>query len=301
MLVSRRSFHLMALGASAALWLPGCGSDSAEPEVDTDDIVKGTADKFAMPKALRDYQDSHGWGRHHIEWHTVRQWDFLQKNYPDSIRWAKSQGWERAPIQEGAKGNGLEFLAMHRAMLRHLLGKFTAASYKPLFAGWTTPPTDVTDKDNPVLDKAAFNPNMAKAIARVTSDLDFATDDDFGLYLETRARPGTGNGYSTDVTAGVHNYLHNRFSNSKSPTNLGDPEVNMKNKLFWRCHGWIDARWTAFRAAKGLKETDPAYKEAIDRWTAHMNALGGLKAGAPASREPRPDVFNNFWAKDELP
>ena len=34
--------------------------------------------------------------------------------------------------------------------------------------------------------------------------------------------------------------------------------------MFWRIHGWIDARWTAYRKAKGLDDaTDPTYLAAL--------------------------------------
>ena len=38
-------------------------------------------------------------------------------NLKKYVAWAQKQGWTRADIQEGEKGNGLEFLAMHRAMM----------------------------------------------------------------------------------------------------------------------------------------------------------------------------------------
>jgi len=220
-----------------------------------------------MPAPIVDHMRRHAWGQMHLSWHTARRWDLLP---PASRAFAESQGWTRAPIQEGAPGNGVEFLAMHRMMfqmLRDVPGSNGA------FASWPTPPTEPHAG-------VAFDAQMLAAIDRIEHHLDtFATEDELGLYIETAMRPLPGNptARATDATAGVHNYLHNRFQDRTSPVDLGNPAVNLLNRRFWQLHGWIDGLWTRYRAQKGLRDDDPAYKAALDAAMAAMTTR--MKAG----------------------
>src|ERR1700733_6328812 len=155
------------------------------PQSDDEDVV--SADPLAMPKPMLTFLKSNDWGSHHLEWHTSRQWDLLQ---PSDQAWAKKQGWSRASIQEGATGNGLEFLAMHRVMIRTLTDKFP--SDKALFDGWDAPPTNPDDPQDKVPSGAVktFDLDKEKAIDKLANHLDdFDSDDDIGLYIETSLRP----------------------------------------------------------------------------------------------------------------
>ena len=88
-----------------------------------------------MPLPILNFIDQQGWSGHHIEWHSVRQWDAFPQYQSE---W-KGQGWTRADVQEGQKGNGLEFLAMHRVMIRKMIAQFPSDA--ALFAGFSQPPT----------------------------------------------------------------------------------------------------------------------------------------------------------------
>src|SRR3954454_15892175 len=100
----------------------GC-AEPADPgsELTDDDLaadrVGAPVDPLRLPSAIVTFENQNGWGNHHIEWHTSRRWDLLDSS---SLAWAKRQGWTRATLQEGVAGNGLEFLAMHRVMIRQL-------------------------------------------------------------------------------------------------------------------------------------------------------------------------------------
>src|ERR1041385_5578968 len=94
-------------------------------------------DPLMMPKEIVDYEKKNMWGQHHLEWHVERQWDRFTAD-PQNAAYAKKQGWKRAAIQEGEKGNGLQFLAMHRSMINELKTKFPKDAH--LFDGWDTPP-----------------------------------------------------------------------------------------------------------------------------------------------------------------
>jgi len=131
---------------------------------------------------------------------------------------------------------------------------------------------------------------MEKALAELGSNLDsFGSDDELGLYIETSLRPtsSNANARSRDKSSGIHNYMHNRFADSSSKIDIGDPSVNLENKRFWRLHGWIDHVWTEYRAAKGLTDQDPVYDAAMRKAMAEMpqdsKGLGGPE------EEPPPD------------
>jgi len=218
----------------------------------------------------------------HLQWHTERRWDRLPAS---AVAYAERQGWKRAPHQEGEAGNGIEFLAMHRAMMQMLVEQDPSA--KPYFQGWATPPTDARDANDPLPHGATtpFDPDMGQAIDRLQQHLDtFASEDELGVYIETSFRPTPGHpdGRASDRTAGVHNYLHNRFQDTSSPTDLGNPQVNLLDARFWRLHGWIDHVWASYRARAGLHDEDPAYQAlmqaAHDAMAMRMKGVGTREA-----------------------
>jgi hypothetical protein len=237
-----------------------------------------------MPAPIVDYIDAHAWGLAHLEWHSVRRWDLLP---PASLAYVRSQGWSRAPVQEGEPGNGLEFLAMHRMMLEALRAHDPdAVAY---FAGWNAPPTDPRDAGDPLPGGATtpFDADMHAAIDRLEHRLDsFHSEDELGLYIETSFRPTSGHPDARDAdrSTGIHNYLHNRFQDRTSPIDVGDPYKNLANQRFWRLHGWIDRLWSAYRAHAGLGDSDPAYVAAMEHaMTAMpMAATKGVAAPPPA-------------------
>jgi hypothetical protein len=77
--------------------------------------------------------------------------------------------------------------------------------------------------------------------------------------------------------------------------------VNLQNKRFWRLHGWIEARWTAFRTMNHLTETDPAYAAAIakaEQMLTPTKSLPGGGYGAGLS-EPPPDSLRKFFENQD--
>ena len=276
----------------------GCGAPEDDASAGDDpygdnaksDAVGAAAPGLKMPADIVAWERSQGWPDHHIEWHTERRWDLMAA---DDVKWATDQGWSRSPVQEGQATNGLAFLAMHRVMISTLEQNFPTRA--ALFAGWTTPPTNPKDSQSPLPNNATtrFDAQMKKAIDKIQNHIDeFESDDDFGLYLETNLRPvaGTPDTRSDDPTAGLHNYMHVRFQDPKSPIDVGDPTKNLYNQIFWRLHGWIDARWTAFRKVKGLKDSDPTYQaaltEAANHFSHHADGNDGATEQVPLGDIP---------------
>ena len=273
-----------------------CATEPAVPETEQD---LAAADPNAMPRDIRDFEQANGWHTMHVKWHVERQWNLLSAA---DRKWAQGQKFVAAALQEGQKGNGLEFMAMHRVMLETLRTKFPKSA--ALFTGWDAVPTDPADKANPLPNKAktAFDADKQAALKKLTDDIgSFASDDELGLFLETSLRPTASNpgARSTDKSSGVHNYLHNRFADGGT-IDLGDPGKNLQNKVFWRLHGWLDARWAAYRAKKGLKDTEPAYKAAMDKARMDMMPkMSGTKdgLGGPASPAPK-SLMQQIFAND---
>jgi hypothetical protein len=293
-----------ALLGLVAIVLPvlslGCvaETDTSGGSIGTDDDMEVVArDPVAMPKPILTFLKTNGWGSHHLEWHTVRNWDRLGAS---DQAYAKRQGWARADLQEGTKGNGLEFLAMHRVMFRILTERFPESA--DLFHGWDPPPTDPKDAHDPVprANTQEFDENKKAAIDKLQNHLaDFKSDDELGLFIETSMRPTAKDptARSADKSAGIHNYLHNRFSGDSKAVDIGDPSVNLQNRRFWRLHGWIESRWTAFRAMKKLGETDPAYQAALKKGEDMLLPKSkGLPGGA--APEPPPESLRKFFAQN---
>jgi hypothetical protein len=292
---------MTAMVAALAIGASGCAAetdDSADDGTQGDDAEVIARDPNAIPKPMLTFLSQQGWGKHHLEWHTVRQWDLLSA---EEQGYAKRQHWARAEMQEGTKGNGLEFLAMHRVMIRLLSEKFPRNV--DLFKGFDKPPLECDDKADPCGPEmpGPFDANKAKAIDKLQNHLaDFKNDDELGLYLESSLRPTASkpDARSSDRSAGIHNYLHGRFMDSRSKIDVGDPSVNLQNKKFWRIHGWIENRWTEFRKLKHLSEQDPAYAAAIkkgeDMFTVRMK--GPLPDGA--SNEAPPDSLRKRFFKE---
>ena len=94
-----------------------------------------------------------------------------------------------------------------------------------------------------------------------TNDFDsFASEDDFGNFLQTSTRKGSlppegmlmadgepaARAFTSDRRAGsgVHNWLHGEFMEGRSsPIDVGNAQLNLGNIMFWRIHGWIEAKW----------------------------------------------------------
>ena len=254
-----------------------------------------------VPADIVSWMHHRSWGSHHLQWHVERLWDALS---PEVIAWATSQGWKRYPVPEGGEGNGLAFLAMHRVMISQLVSAFP--QHKALFTGWPQPPTDPKDPNDPVPgeDDPPLSSDMLAAIDRLHTNLTiFDGEDELGRFIETSFRPfpNEPRRRSTDRSCGIHNYLHNRFMDQSSPIDIGDPAVNIENSQFWRLHGWIDARWSAYRTATGRSDTDAAYLKLLEQAAMHMEpGHGGHRPMAETLRRPERPTIPEKVKKDIL-
>ena len=236
---------------------------------------------ISIPKEIIDWMNSKGWGDHHIQWHIERRWDRFKNRdlslAPNRrvIPWALSQGWKRHHVQEGAKTNGLEFLAMHRIMILSIVKTFP--QHKDLFKGWEKVPTNHLDPDNPVSptnnNYNLLEKHFVTGINRIENELhSFNSEDVFGIYVQTTDLPTqlTPLADTKERGAGIHNHLHGRFTHEGSPITMANPIVNIRNRMFWRLHGWIDKSWTTYRDYHSLQNNDQTYKSALLEGAKHM-------------------------------
>jgi hypothetical protein len=242
------------------------------------DPAPGAVDRL-LPAAIVQFERQLKWGCAHREWHESRQWDYISVDPKQADRYAYAQkaGWKAAARQEGVAGSGLDFLAMHRAMVVTLRDRFP--EHAELFKGWPTVPTASTAADPlpNAADGAAPGPffvGMKQAIARLETDpASFPTDDELGIFIETRHRPTPGKPFAQtqDLTTGLHAFIHSRFDDLRSPIHMELFSRNIENETFFRFHGWIDRIWTQWRTAHGLDDAkDAAYGEAMNHACMHM-------------------------------
>jgi hypothetical protein len=283
-----------------------CDEDNPNKALDSDPGVVAAS----IPSPLVEYIRTQGWNCMHRGWHAQRRFNFIlgpvEKKYVVDHGWYAidpATGLLKDPKipQAGAVGNGLEFLGMHRAMLSMLRAEFPKDS--AVLAGWTTVPT-VTNAEDPIPGNVrAFDSFYLGALSKLTSDLElkrFVSDDEFGAYVQTKNYPGRGQEYyflNPDKGAGIHDYLHNRYnvSDLKNPAaavRMSNFSRNIENRTFWKLHGWLDGRWTAYRKARGLNDaTDMVYLSEMNHACDHMGrgpwkvtGNGSGTCGAPTGK-----------------
>jgi hypothetical protein len=212
----------------------------------------------------------------HDAWHTTRRWDqlcglsFAPVDTCSFAQQLTASGLWRARYQQGAPGAGLAFLAMHRLMI----GMFKAAfpQHADLFAGFGHLPRDRNDPENPTPWKRLTwtDDNLIgfDVLEHIEDHLAlFPSEDELGVYIESTFRWTTDAPVSPldEPGSGVHGALHNQWAVSRSPANLGRTDTALPNYTFWRIHGFIDAIWTRYRAAKGLSDQESGYRAATDQ------------------------------------
>lgn len=302
--------HLLALALVGTLSMTGCATD----DVVTDDQADGGDGKSdgspnvtwkstipnIVPKKVHEYLEKYQWGDYHIVFHMSRKWYLLGDQ---GRSWLKRMGEASADLQEGDPGNGLEFLVMHRAMISHLTDRWGTekvtndpdgrTKFQDVLKGWTT--------DQQVIDALkATGGDVEKfkaGLAQLNDFRSFASEDEFGNFLQTTLRL-TGEVdpndsairfYSRDMTngAGFHNWLHGQFMDGASPIDVGNPQTNLSNIMFWRIHGWIEAKWKQFEAVHVRTPLEMmSYDQQLERFLLHMQLHSDYSTTSHAVNRP---------------
>lgn len=247
-----------------------------------------------VPKEIHDYLQKYQWGDYHLVFHMSRRY-FIAG--PQTRTWLDSLSETYADLQEGDPGGGVEFLAMHRAMIEHLREKFGTvvipaniqdgagfATMNDVLTGWDTDAKMIAQ-----IERVGGDPTEFKAAALKLRDYaSFATEDDWGSFLQTSlrlshmvdARNSETRYYDQDTTAGagIHNTLHGIFSDG-SKCDVGDPARNLSNQMFWGIHGWVEARWQEFEQHHTRTATEKAaYDQQLERFRLHMQLHSDVHA-----------------------
>jgi hypothetical protein len=250
-----------------------------------------------VPERVHDYLERYQWGDYHIVFHMSRKWFLLGDPGRD---WLTSVGEYGADLQEGDPGNGIEFLAMHRAMIEHLTERWGAepvandpdgrVTFVEVLAGWRTDEEARRGLASAGGDVARFERGLG-----MVHDANAFSEDDFGRFLQTTLRlsgevdpdDSARRFYDHDERegAGVHNWLHGQLADRQSPIDVGNPQTNLSNILFWRIHGWIDATWQAFERVH-VRTADE--QEAVDRQLARFRLHVQLHSDFADHHHPMP-------------
>jgi hypothetical protein len=238
---------------------------------------------FTVPREVFAFLEGNNWGDFHSVYHLARRY-YLAGD--EARQWMQQNGVEPCDVQEGDPMNGLDFLSMHRAMilrLKELFGNVPVTNdpegfttFAQVLAGWSSDDSIIRGLEQLGKDAGTFQ----RGLVNVNNFAQFQSDDEFGLFLETAMRltnvgesnPASRN-YDNDQRpgAGCHNWLHGQLEDDSSPINIGDPRTNLPNIMFWRIHGWIEAKWQQFEASR----TRPAdqqqwYDQYAAKYKQHM-------------------------------
>lgn len=253
---------------------------TGEPRV----VTAGRGTDLLVPELVEDWMDEHQFAESHDGWHLVRKWDQgCRKSNAvaegcASAQRLLAQGLTRAPIQQGAPGDGLAFMAMHRHMIQVL--KATFPKHADLFSGFDKVPRTRDDPENPKSGEAiswtSDNLEGFDILENIEQNLEqFPDEDELGRYIQQTYR-WTTTSPTSPVSApgsGLHGALHAQWAVNGSPANLIQQSVDVKNHIFWKLHGWIDDVWERYRRAKGLTEDEPKYKQLLLEQCMEMHAL----------------------------
>jgi len=255
--------------------------------------------KWAFPKEVHEFLEKYNWGDFHNVFHMSRHYYVM---HPSGRAWLDQNGEPPAPFQEGDTNNGVEFLTMHRAMLEYIRQRWGSLPVKDPEGRRTM---------NEVMDGWRTDEDVIKALQAQGGDVDqfraglaninnfgqFKTEDEYGLFLQSAQRlvgelntnDPSARRYTTDRRpgAGVHNWLHGQFMDDNSPITVGDPRTNLPSILFWRIHGWIEAKWKAFEAVhRRTQDEEQLYQGFITLFRAHMVRMSDKSASAGAAVLP---------------
>ena len=290
--VDMRTTLVLALAALLGIGTLGCAAQEEGDDVTCDGKCDGFNVQYSediphiVAKDVHNYLEEYGWGDYHLVFHMSRRW-FLAGD--QTRQWLDSLHEQYADLQEGDPGGGVEFLAMHRAMIEHLDEKFGElnlstrvrdgagfSTMHDVFVGW-----DTDDKIIEQIERVGGDVTKFRAAAAKVRDWDsWASEEDFGSYLQTTLRLSRmvdennteKRFYDQDSTAGagIHNSLHGMFSDG-SQVDVGDPQRNLSNQQFWGIHGWVEARWKEFETHHTrTTEEQEAFDHQMERFRLHM-------------------------------
>ncbi|HEX6241602.1 MAG TPA: hypothetical protein VFZ61_11930, partial [Polyangiales bacterium] len=197
------------------------------------EITVRSSRDLLVPELVEKWMDENEFAQAHDGWHLVRKWDQgCRKSNAAAEGCAAAQrllaqGLTRAPIQQGAPGDGLAFMVMHRHMIQVLDATFP--KHKALFDGFKKVPRTKADPENPApwrnVSWSADNIRGFDTLENIEQNLGmFANEDELGNYIQNTYRwtAQTPTSPSNLPGDGLHGALHAQWAVTGSPANLID-------------------------------------------------------------------------------
>jgi len=206
---------------------------------------------------LKSYLADRHMREHHALWHYVRMaWPAILAGRQKQLT---AMGWN-PPRYRGDGNSGVDFLAMHRNMLREVQAFIQHASLNDDIQGWTDIPWDPNDQDWPMPPAYPGMPEPEWKQSAATQLFSGLAKDQFcaDSWLKQHSLDYLG----SQIENGIHDWMHVHWSAApwftwdsgkdiSDPQNdwLASPYSSHVNKHFWKIHGWIDARITQWETA----------------------------------------------------
>lgn len=213
-----------------------------------------------LPPSVVDALASEQMREHHMIWHYVRvMWPTMNPQLRERLR---DDGW-MPPRLATAPGAGVDFLGMHREMIRKInqLLKIAADATYQRVQGWDPIPWDHADAEWAMPPQYPGGPSAAKEQLQTDGwRMTAARRYERVEWLRAIELDALG----TELESGIHNWLHMHWASEpwfhgalgqdrNDPRNnyLGDTYSSHVNKAFWKLHGWLDDRIGAWERATG--------------------------------------------------
>jgi len=219
-----------------------------------------------LPNEVRTMLGSQGTRMHHALWHSARNRVWWKEELGESGRaQLEAAGW-KAPRFDDEAGSGLDFLFMHRRMIRMVNARLREVGDPayPEVVGWRDLPFEHSDPIWPM------PPAWEADDARIQEQVDFAKSEETTAvyrrrYLEeftdrSWLRSQSLDALGRELEFTIHGWMHLHWAEEPSgPANrldvdndwLGSPFSSHVNDHFWKLHGWIDERIEAWEDARG--------------------------------------------------
>jgi hypothetical protein len=244
-------------------------SDPTMKDGPSDFVQSGQTDTIVQPQVLA-WMQAHVWETAHFEWHSIRR--CTAGTSMSTINICSHTDLIPANQECLSDGDGLEFLAMHRHMIRSL--KQLWPNHQEQFTGFATFPQSANDVPPEWRDAWSNWTSDELANAKIADEIDkpenlakFPSEGAFGRWLQCQ----------TPTYSGLHGDLHFKWVRTQNTTHgLGNQKTNIDNYMFWKLHGWIDNVWEKYRTAKGLTDDDQALKDQIASQCYQMDQLASL-------------------------
>lgn len=265
------------------------------------DVQSNPLDTWVQPEVIQ-WMEDREWQAAHFAWHRVRR-------CPGAGGAICTDGPTKGvtiPANQECKsdGDGYEFLAMHRHMIRSL--KQLWPNHLEMFEGLDKFPQQAADVPEAWRSQWSSFSAAELANAKIADEIDkqenysrFADEGKFGRWLQCGA-PSV----QFDLSgSGLHGSLHFKWTPPGNPPHsLGNQESNIDSYMFWKIHGWIDKVWEKYRIAIGKPVDDPVLEAAVEAQCREMDTLAVyINPDVPTEQGPdlEPDPGNETGFFDQ--